>query len=254
MSGLVRFAKKVGKKLVEGTKKVLKSKIFKVVAIAAAVIFTGGAALGAIGAIGAGGGVMGALSAGFAGGMSALGTVGGAIMSGIQATGGAIANGVRAIVPGGATGAGGAVAHGINGTAQGASMGFINGSTVAPTAGKVATFFGDPLVKAAAVSGAGQMISGYAQGRAQQEQLDQIEEQRLNRDQYGYNGYGNKTGDLVDPRSRIAEITGNQDPGTRVGLDAPPPTVQAPAVENSMRNRLLASLDGLKIQPAAVGV
>lgn len=239
MSGLVKFVKKSFKKVVEVGKKVLKSKIFKVVAIAAAVIFTGGAAMGAIGAMGSGAGFMGTMAAGFQGGMSALGAVGGAI-----------ANGVRAIIPGGATGgAGGAVATGINGTAQGASMSFINGSAVAPTAGKMATFFGDPLVKAAAVSTAGNMISGYAQGRAQQEQMDQIEENRLSRDQYGYDGYGRSTGDLVNPTSRLQNIVSNQAP--RVGLDTPPaPSVPAPTLNNDMRNRLIASLDGLKLQPA----
>lgn len=256
MSGLVKFVKKRFKQIRETVKKVAKSKIFKVVVIAAAAVFTGGAALAMAGSIGAGGGLMATLSAGFQGGMAALGSVGTAI-----------ANGVRAIMPGGATGAAGAAgsasatgattatAHGIAGTAQGASMEFAKGAAVDAAAKSGMS----GLTKAALINTGGNMITGYAQGRAREEEIKQVQQDRLGRDHYGYDGYGRKTGDLVNPTERLAAIAANQDPALRVSLDTPPqpvaarPGVASPGseLETAMRKRLLASLDGLQMPGVA---
>lgn len=69
MSGLVKGIKKVFKTIGNAVKKILKSPIFKAILIGAAVIFTGGAAIGAFGAMGATGATFGSvMSAALAGG------------------------------------------------------------------------------------------------------------------------------------------------------------------------------------------
>ena len=109
MSGLVKFAKKAFKKVRDTVKKVLKSDIFKVVVVAAAVVFTGGAALGALGA--SGGGIMATLQAGFQGGMAALKAVGSAIMTNVVQPvinfGKAAFSGAKSMLTGGAQGGAG---------------------------------------------------------------------------------------------------------------------------------------------------
>lgn len=70
MSGLVKGVKKVFKAIGNAVKKVLKSPIFKAILIAAAVIFTGGAAIGAFGALAGGASFGAAMSAGLAAGIA----------------------------------------------------------------------------------------------------------------------------------------------------------------------------------------
>jgi hypothetical protein len=252
MSGLVKLVKKVYKPIRETAKKVFKSKIFKVVAIAAAAVFTGGAALGALGAAG-GGGIMATLSAGFQAGMSALGSIGSAIWTGVKAAGTAVKG---FFMPGTAAGAAvpsGAAANAGYGAAELAALqgGATAGKAAAGAAGM------DSLTKAALITTGGNMIAGYAQGKAQEEQLDEQERRRLNRDAYGYDGYGRKTGDLVNPADIMAQASaGSRIKSPLASLDQAPgtaaPTVARPGT-GPMQNRLLASLDELRLSPAYGG-
>lgn len=261
MSGLFNFVKKVFKKVRQAAESVLDSKVFKVVAVAAAAVFTGGAALGALGAAGSGGGLMATLSAGFQGGLSALGSVGTAIWEGVKAAGVAAKNLITGTAGNSMIAPGSELAK--NAALQSAELGATGaGASAGAAAGK--GFFADPLTKAAAVSTAGNMLSGYAQGRARQEELDLAKSDRLSRDRYGFNGYGESTGTLVNPAEQLKAITANQDPALRQGLDvsldSPPgagtgvakPAVASPGndLDSSMRNRLLMSLDSLKLQGA----
>lgn len=251
MSGLVNFVKKTFKKVKEGVKKVFKSKIFKVIAIAAAVVFTGGAALGAL-AAGTGAGFGAMVTAGFQAGLSALGTVGTAIWGGVQAVGSQIAGFMGA--GGGATTA---AVPGTNAALAAAEASFA--STLVPAAAQTAA----PVVakaglgqlgKAALVSTAGNMIGGYAQGRAQEQQARDAENNRLDRDRFGFDGRGNPTGELNSVNSQLDQINTQQQPSVAgVGLDQPPaptvapvaaPTVPSGSVSTQMRDKLMASLSG----------
>jgi hypothetical protein len=247
MSGLLKFVKKVAKKLRDGAKKILKSKIFKVIVIAAAVVFTGGMALGALGAAGAGAGtLLGTLQAGFTAGMSALGSIGSAIVSGVQAIGGAIGSAFTAGTQ--ALGLSAAAPAGVGNIASGmAAHGAVVAVPAATTAATTAAGMSG-LAKAALVTTGGNMISGYSQGRQQEEMMDDQEKKRMARDQYGIDGHGNSTGTLVDPSTNLASQM--SDPSLRnnmdVSLDYGPQNVAAPTVDGPidpvMRRRLAASI------------
>ncbi len=257
MSGLVNFAKKTFKKLRDGVKKVLKSKVFKVVAIAAAVVFTGGAALAAAGATG--GGLMATLSAGFQGGLAALGNAGMALWNGVKAAatwvGDKAVAAKNAVLGGGGAGTGAPVttsAPAFSGGTQAAA----NFTQAANAASGAAAGGMHPLTQAAMVGTGGQVIAGYAQGRAQEEQEKEVRRQEQRKDRYGYNGYGEPTGDLYDPSGDLQQMSQRQ--GMIPTLDQPPvaqsPVVEAPKtpMSTTMRDKLLASLDSPNLQLRAM--
>ena len=249
MSGLVKLAKKVFKPIRNVVKKVLKSKVFKVIAIAAAVVFTGGMALGAVGA--AGSGILGTLSAGFQAGLSALGQVGSAIWTGVKAagtavkgfftgaggTGAAVGTGGAPVVTSVPTVVGNTAAQGVTAAATHGA-----GTTVAGTVAK-------GMTNAALINTGGQMLSGYAQGKAQDEMVKEQERLRLSRDQYGVDGYGNNNG-LNDANAEMRKMFSLDAPSVSTP-DAPSVApVSAPKVNRvnspvstTMRDRLIASLD-----------
>lgn len=260
MSGLVKLVKKVYKPIKKAVKQVFKSDVFKVVAVAAAVVFTGGAALGMLGAAG-GGGIMATLSAGFQAGMSALGTVGSAIWTGVKAAGTAVKGfftpGAAAGTTKAASDAAGYVSL-IQGTGAnvGSAVNTAAGVGSAAKAGSMAAGM-DGLTKAALITTGGNMVSGYAQGKQQEEAMAEQERRRLRRDQYGIDGYGNRTGELINP----TEIMRNLSAGSRIqspmaSLDQAPtvakPTAARPGT-GAMQQRLLASLDELSLSPAYGG-
>ena len=86
MSKVFKKVKRVVKKVVSGVvsvvKSIAKSPIFKTIAIAAAVYFTGGAALGAIGGISSGAGMLSGAMSGISSAWAGLSGAGSALMSG----------------------------------------------------------------------------------------------------------------------------------------------------------------------------
>jgi len=100
MSGLVKGVKKVFKAVGSAVKKIVKSPIFKAVAIAAAVYFTGGLAMGAMGS------TFAASLPGISGAAEALGITAGAFGEaatvGATALGGAVAEGAATLADGAA--------------------------------------------------------------------------------------------------------------------------------------------------------
>jgi hypothetical protein len=162
MSKAVKRAKRAVSKVVSGVGKVIKkvtsSKVFKAIAIAAAVYFTGGAALGAMGAASAGT----SITAGFASGLgSAWGGIAGAgtaLMSGSL-------SGIGSSLAGGITGAYGAgAASGAAGSLMAAFQSGVTGA--APSITSAAAGASSAVAPTAAVptaSGAyGPMQAGYA--------------------------------------------------------------------------------------------
>lgn len=220
MSGLVKGVKKAFKSVTNVVKKVVKSKVFKVVAVAALAYFGGAAIMsmagGGTASAGIGsawGGLQGAgsalmsgnvsgafsaLSTGFTGGAAAGAT--GTFAAGQAAAQGAIAGnaaGATAAVTGGAVqaatpaastsfAAGGSLANSITPVANIATT----AASTAPAASTGLLASLGEAGKAALVTGAintgGQMIQGYAQQK-------QAEQQAENRDFYGVNGKGEKT-------------------------------------------------------------
>lgn len=151
MSGVAKGLKKAGKSIFKGAKKVwdgsigkvwsatskigeklLGSKVFKVVAIATAVYFTGGAALGAIGgASAAGGGFMASLSGAWTGAAAGLGNAWGGITAALGGGGlGALSSGIT-----GASAAGGAA---VSGGAASLGAAFSSGVSAATSAATTA--------------------------------------------------------------------------------------------------------------------
>lgn len=207
MSGLVKGVKKAFKSVTNVVKKVVKSKVFKVVAVAALAYFGGAAITSMIGGgtasagIGsAWGGLQGAgsalsgafsaLSTGFTGGAAAGAT--GTFAAGQAATQAAITGQTAAI--GATSGAytGKAmetfVANG-GGAVQAATPVAAQAATAATSSPGLLAAAGDATKAAMVTSGvnlAGQMIQGYAQQK-------QAEEQAANRDYFGVNGKGEKS-------------------------------------------------------------
>lgn len=147
MSGLIKAiakgVKKTFKAVKKVVKKVVKSKVFKAVAIAAAVVFTGGAALGALGATGA---------------------------SGLAASGLATASTV-----GSSLGTLGSIAGAIG--SAGAAVGSVAG-TIASGIGTWAA--ANPMLASTALQVGGQVIGGASQAKAERDAWDE-DRQELSR-------------------------------------------------------------------------
>lgn len=212
MSGLVKGVKKTFKSVTNVVKKVVKSKVFKVVAVAALAYF-GGAAIMSMAGGGTASAGIGSAWGGLQGAGSALmsGNVGGAFSAlGSGFTGGATAGAAGTFATGqaaaqaaitGQTAAIGAtsgaytgkametfVANG-GGAVQAATPVAAQAATAATSSPGLLAAAGDATKAAMVTSGvnlAGQMIQGYAQQK-------QAEEQAANRDYYGVNGKGQKT-------------------------------------------------------------
>ncbi len=228
MSGLVKGVKKVFKAVVpikavaNVVKKFVKSKVFKVVAIAALAYF-GGAAIMSMAGGGTASAGIGSAWGGLQGAGSALmsGNVGGAFSAlGSGFTGGAAAGAsgtfaagqaaAQSAIAGNAAAATTVAGGAVQATTPSASTSFLNGGSLANSftpaadiAAKTAAVtntapaastgllagLGDATKAAMVTSGvnmAGQMIQGYSQQK-------QAEEQAANRDYYGVNGKGQKT-------------------------------------------------------------
>ncbi len=212
MSGLVKGVKKAFKSVTNVVKKVVKSKVFKVVAVAALAYF-GGAAIMSMAGGGTASAGIGSAWGGLQGAGSALasGNVGGAFSAiGSGFTGGATAGAAGTFATGqaaaqaaitGQTAAIGAtsgaytgkametfVANG-GGAVQAATPVATQAATAATSSPGLLGSLGDATKAAMLTSGvnmAGQMIQGYSQQK-------QAEEQAANRDYYGVNGKGQKT-------------------------------------------------------------
>lgn len=209
MSGLVKGVKKTFKSVTNVVKKVVKSKVFKVVAVAALAYF-GGAAIMSMAGGGTASAGIGSAWGGLQGAGSALmsGNVGGAFSAlGSGFTGGATAGAAGTFATGqaaaqaaitGQTAAIGATSGAYTGNAMETFVAGGGGAAQAatPVAAQAATSspgllgsLGDATKAAMVTSGvnmAGQMIQGYSQQK-------QAEEQAANRDYYGVNGKGQKT-------------------------------------------------------------
>lgn len=213
-----------GKKIVAGLRKFhhkYGKKILKVVAIAAAVYFTGGAALGALSAASAGtsiaAGTMSGLSASWAGvagamtggGLSSLGAGWAGAASGLSTVAGGGAGFGTALSTAGSNlgsvlGVGGAPASttgvlapttGAANTAIGQGIGsqiapsVVSGATTLPAAGATTAggFFSNPLVQQAGVQAVSGMAKGAMQAKAandtdkRQAQMDEEARARYNR-------------------------------------------------------------------------
>jgi len=211
MSGLAKAVKKTFKSVTNVVKKVVKSKVFKVVAVAALAYF-GGAALTSMAGGGTASAGIGSAWGGIQGAGSALasGNIGGAFsalsngftaagatqattFAGGQAAAQAAISGQTAAI-GATSGAytGKAmetfVANGGNAIQAATPVAAQAATTAASSPGLLANL-GDATKAAMVTSGvnmAGQMVQGYAQQK-------QAEEQAANRDFYGVNGKGQKT-------------------------------------------------------------
>lgn len=208
MSGLVKGVKKAFKSVTNVVKKVVKSKVFKVVAVAALAYFGGAAITSMIGG--------GTASAGIGSAWGGLQGAGSALMSGnVSGAFSALSNGFTAAGATQATTfAGGQAAAQAAITGQTAAIGATSGAytgkametfvangggavqAATPVAAQAAStaasspgLLGEAGKAALITSGVnlgGQMIQGYAQQK-------QAEEQAANRDMFGVNGKGEKT-------------------------------------------------------------
>lgn len=224
MSGLVKGVKKAFKSVTNVVKKVVKSKVFKVVAVAALAYFGGAAITSMVGGGTASAGI-GSAWGGLQGAGSALasGNIGGAfsaLSSGFTAAGAAQAttfaagqaaaqSAISANLAGAAAGGASAalttnaaptstslVTPGLESMKAGAKLGLdttaqslVGQSTTEVAKTGLLSGLGDAS-KAALITGGinmgGQMIQGYAQQK-------QAEEQAANRDYFGVNGKGEKS-------------------------------------------------------------
>jgi hypothetical protein len=185
MSKVVKGFKKVVKGIGKVVKKIAKSKVFKAIAIAAAVYFTGGAALGAIKGAAAGTGFMGTLSGavtgagaglssamgGITGAWTSLTTSGGLSGAGSSLAGGWGMGGTAAGAAGGAGAAAGTTgtlnlgAFGSGGATQ--VTGLKAAETVA-TKGLLSTIASNPMT----MYGVTQLAGGAMAGKGQQQHYE----------------------------------------------------------------------------------
>lgn len=152
MSGLVKGVKKVFSAIGNAVKKIMKSPIFKALLIAAAVIFTGGAALGAFAAMGTAGATFGSvMAAGLSAGAAPFSAALGALTGAASSVGSALGIGTAAAEGTAAVGAAGVVEGGTMAAAAAEAAAPGAASWLAPAA-DTAGLFGETVAGGAAAS------------------------------------------------------------------------------------------------------
>jgi hypothetical protein len=204
--GIGKVAKGIGK----FAKKALKNKFVRIALIAAAAYFAGPYVMSALGGSTAAAGTTAAGSMATTAGAStmtpmAAGAAGGGTALAGSSAAAATTAGTAAMTPMAAGTAGGGTAWAVP-TATGGSSGILGSlATGAKAVGGWAQ--ANPLLASTALNMGGQMVKGYMEGKA----LEEEEKRRLSRSHfYGVNGYGQ--GEGIDPSGQLQDIAEQMSP------------------------------------------